>query len=225
VPQRDPRCLPNPGPPGAPCPTARRLRAGRRRARRPHRPLSAADDMLARLDERLRKSPVCPGVLARADAAEACAALWARAPSCLSRTSFSMSPGWTSAAPPMTSSGARLSAPAPQGGSRRSENPADASWDFGADRRAAAVSAAPAVSPRECPRACPRKCPRARAGGRGGGRRQESGPGAWRDPRSPGRRGEITEAPPAAEPETCAAPPARQGPRPSRGAAQRPIRL
>ncbi|MGO8846708.1 MAG: hypothetical protein ACLQFI_15510 [Methylocella sp.] len=40
-------------------------------------PLSAADDMLARLDERLRKSPVCPGVLARADAAEACAALWA----------------------------------------------------------------------------------------------------------------------------------------------------
>jgi len=40
-------------------------------------PLSAADDTLARLDERLRKSPVCPGVLARADAAEACAALWA----------------------------------------------------------------------------------------------------------------------------------------------------
>ncbi len=40
-------------------------------------PLSAADDMLARLDERLRKSPVCTGVLARADAAEACAALWA----------------------------------------------------------------------------------------------------------------------------------------------------
>ena len=40
-------------------------------------PLSAADDTLARLDERLRKSPVCAGVLARADAAEACAALWA----------------------------------------------------------------------------------------------------------------------------------------------------
>ena len=40
-------------------------------------PLSAADDTLARLDERLRKSPVCTGVLARADAAEACAALWA----------------------------------------------------------------------------------------------------------------------------------------------------
>ena len=40
-------------------------------------PLSAADDTLARLDERLRKSPVCRGVLARADAAEACAALWA----------------------------------------------------------------------------------------------------------------------------------------------------
>jgi hypothetical protein len=40
-------------------------------------PLSAADDALARLDERLRNSPVCPGVLARADAAEACAALWA----------------------------------------------------------------------------------------------------------------------------------------------------
>jgi len=40
-------------------------------------PLSAADDTLARLDERLRNSPVGPGVLARADAAEACAALWA----------------------------------------------------------------------------------------------------------------------------------------------------
>ncbi len=40
-------------------------------------PLSAADDMLARLDERLRASPVRAGVLARADAAEACAALWA----------------------------------------------------------------------------------------------------------------------------------------------------
>ena len=40
-------------------------------------PLSAADDTVARLDERLRKSPVCTGVLARADAAEACAALWA----------------------------------------------------------------------------------------------------------------------------------------------------
>jgi hypothetical protein len=40
-------------------------------------PLSAADDALARLDERLRASPVRAGVLARADAAEACAALWA----------------------------------------------------------------------------------------------------------------------------------------------------
>src|SRR5208283_2827301 len=40
-------------------------------------PLSAADDTLARLDERLRASPVRAGVLARADAAEACAALWA----------------------------------------------------------------------------------------------------------------------------------------------------
>ncbi len=40
-------------------------------------PLSAADDALARLDERLRNSPVGAGVLARADAAEACAALWA----------------------------------------------------------------------------------------------------------------------------------------------------
>ncbi len=40
-------------------------------------PLSAADDALARLDERLRASPVHDGVLARADAAEACAALWA----------------------------------------------------------------------------------------------------------------------------------------------------
>ena len=40
-------------------------------------PLSAADDRLARLDERLRASPVRAGVLARADAAEACAALWA----------------------------------------------------------------------------------------------------------------------------------------------------
>jgi hypothetical protein len=40
-------------------------------------PLSAADDTLARLDERLRNSPVCTGVLGRADAAEACAALWA----------------------------------------------------------------------------------------------------------------------------------------------------
>ncbi len=39
-------------------------------------PLSAADDALARLDERLRASPVRAGVLARADAAEACAALW-----------------------------------------------------------------------------------------------------------------------------------------------------
>ena len=40
-------------------------------------PLSAADDALARLDERLRVSPVRAGVLARADCAEACAALWA----------------------------------------------------------------------------------------------------------------------------------------------------
>ncbi|MGO8847228.1 MAG: hypothetical protein ACLQFI_18220, partial [Methylocella sp.] len=40
-------------------------------------PLSAADDALARLDERLRASPVRAGVTARADAAEACAALWA----------------------------------------------------------------------------------------------------------------------------------------------------
>ena len=40
-------------------------------------PLSAADDGLARLDERLRASPVRAGVVARADAAEACAALWA----------------------------------------------------------------------------------------------------------------------------------------------------
>jgi hypothetical protein len=40
-------------------------------------PLSAADDALARLDERLRASPVRAGVIARADCAEACAALWA----------------------------------------------------------------------------------------------------------------------------------------------------
>jgi hypothetical protein len=40
-------------------------------------PLSAADDGLARLDERLRVSPVRAGVIARADCAEACAALWA----------------------------------------------------------------------------------------------------------------------------------------------------
>jgi hypothetical protein len=40
-------------------------------------PLSAADDCLARLDERLRASPVRAGVTARADATEACAALWA----------------------------------------------------------------------------------------------------------------------------------------------------
>jgi len=40
-------------------------------------PLSAADDALARLDERLRASPVHDGVIARADCAEACAALWA----------------------------------------------------------------------------------------------------------------------------------------------------
>jgi hypothetical protein len=39
--------------------------------------LSAADDALARLDERLRKSPVRAGALARIDVAEACAALWA----------------------------------------------------------------------------------------------------------------------------------------------------
>jgi len=39
-------------------------------------PLSAADDALARLDERLRASPVRAGVIARADCAEACAALW-----------------------------------------------------------------------------------------------------------------------------------------------------
>ncbi|WP_175492613.1 RHE_PE00001 family protein [Methylocapsa palsarum] len=42
-------------------------------------PMSAADDALARLDERLRKSPVRGGVLARLDAREACAALWAEA--------------------------------------------------------------------------------------------------------------------------------------------------
>jgi len=40
-------------------------------------PLSAADDALARLDERLRASPIRAGVTARADATEACAALWA----------------------------------------------------------------------------------------------------------------------------------------------------
>jgi len=40
-------------------------------------PLSAAEDGLARLDERLRASPVRAGVLARADALEACTALWA----------------------------------------------------------------------------------------------------------------------------------------------------
>jgi Protein of unknown function (DUF1612)/HTH DNA binding domain len=40
-------------------------------------PLSAADDGLARLDERLRASPVRTGVIARADCAEACAVLWA----------------------------------------------------------------------------------------------------------------------------------------------------
>jgi Protein of unknown function (DUF1612)/HTH DNA binding domain len=40
-------------------------------------PLSAADDALARLDERLRKSPVREGFIARTDFAEACASLWA----------------------------------------------------------------------------------------------------------------------------------------------------
>jgi len=39
-------------------------------------PLSSADDALARLDERLRVSPVRDGVITRADFAEACAALW-----------------------------------------------------------------------------------------------------------------------------------------------------
>jgi len=40
-------------------------------------PLSAADDALARLDERLRNSSVRDGLIARTDFAEACAALWA----------------------------------------------------------------------------------------------------------------------------------------------------
>ncbi|VTZ25392.1 conserved exported hypothetical protein [Methylocella tundrae] len=40
-------------------------------------PLSAADDALARLDERLRASPVRDGWIARADFTESCAALWA----------------------------------------------------------------------------------------------------------------------------------------------------
>jgi hypothetical protein len=40
-------------------------------------PLSAADDGLARLDERLRISPVRDGLIARTEFAEACAALWA----------------------------------------------------------------------------------------------------------------------------------------------------
>lgn len=40
-------------------------------------PLAAAGDALSRLDERLRASPVRGGTIARADFAEACAALWA----------------------------------------------------------------------------------------------------------------------------------------------------
>ena len=40
-------------------------------------PLSAADDSLSRLDERLQTSPIHAGWIARTDFAEACAALWA----------------------------------------------------------------------------------------------------------------------------------------------------
>ena len=69
-----------PGPPGgiaaSAAPTAASRLAGKTLAELMG-PLSAADDALARLDERLRASPVRTGVLARADAAEACAALWA----------------------------------------------------------------------------------------------------------------------------------------------------
>ena len=39
-------------------------------------PLSAADDALARFDERLRTSPIRDGVIARLDFADACACLW-----------------------------------------------------------------------------------------------------------------------------------------------------
>jgi hypothetical protein len=39
-------------------------------------PLSAADDALARFDERLRSSPIRDGVVARLDFADACACLW-----------------------------------------------------------------------------------------------------------------------------------------------------
>jgi hypothetical protein len=39
-------------------------------------PLSAADDSLSRLDERLQTSPIHAGWIARTDFAEACAALW-----------------------------------------------------------------------------------------------------------------------------------------------------
>jgi hypothetical protein len=69
---------PNPGPAGpTPVPSPGAFALGAAALAGLIGPLSAADDTLARLDERLRKSPVCAGVLARADAAEACAALWA----------------------------------------------------------------------------------------------------------------------------------------------------
>ena len=39
-------------------------------------PLADADDTLARLDERLRSSPIAEGVIARTHFQDACASLW-----------------------------------------------------------------------------------------------------------------------------------------------------
>jgi len=59
----------------------------------------ATEDAAARLDERLDKSPLREGVLARGHFADACFAL---ASSSISTTSSSMMPRWICARPPMS---------------------------------------------------------------------------------------------------------------------------
>jgi hypothetical protein len=63
-------------------------------------PLARAEDALARLDERLSRSPVRDGWIARTHFGEACAALWLEGELTHSRTSFCMTPAWTCARPP-----------------------------------------------------------------------------------------------------------------------------
>ena len=145
-------------------------------------PLSAADDALARLDERLRKSPVCRGVLARADAAEACAALWAEGALVPLEDLVLHESGMDVRSPTHDLVRAhaylRLRRKAAAGDPKTLLTPAGILALIG---RGGGFRGAGGVPPESAQKETEGEG--RGKGGRGGGRRQESGRGAWPDPR------------------------------------------